>query len=107
MRNRNTAHTPTGRPKGTKKTGGRRRGTLNKATREVKAFAGKLVGDLTYQRNLQQRMRDGTAGSMEPLMHHYAHGKPVDTIRILDISRLSTETLQRIYDETDPAKEAK
>jgi len=59
---------------------GRRPGVLNKATREVKELAARLLDDETYRANLLERLRSGTAGALEPLLWHYRFGKPKETV---------------------------
>jgi hypothetical protein len=86
------------------KTGGRSKGTLNKATREARSFCASVVDDVVYQNRLRRRALAGTLSpALECMLWHYAKGKPTDTVKILDISKLSTETLQRIFDETEDA----
>lgn len=68
-----------GRPKGTPKTGGRKKGTPNKATVEIKAFAREFLARPAYRKSLQRRVDAGKAPHMEPLLHYYAHGKPKET----------------------------
>jgi hypothetical protein len=53
---------------------------LNKATREVKELAARLLDDETYQANLLERLRSGTAGALEPLLWHYRYGKPKEVV---------------------------
>lgn len=55
---------------------GRPKGSLNKHTIEAKQLARQLVSDPTYRQNLQERLRMGEAGAMEPLLWAYAFGKP-------------------------------
>jgi hypothetical protein len=43
-----------------RKTGGRRLGSLNKATVEVKAACAELVDDPEYRRSLARRLHSGT-----------------------------------------------
>lgn len=71
---------PPGRPKGTPKTGGRAKGTPNKATVEVRLIAERLLTDPRYVENLQSRLIAGDAGPMEVLLWHYWKGKPKDTV---------------------------
>lgn len=59
---------------------GRARGTRNKATVEAREFAQRLVGDAEYHRCLRERLLAGTAGAVEVMLWHYAHGKPVDRV---------------------------
>jgi len=71
-----------GRPKGKPKTGGRRRGTPNKATKAIRDTAQRLLTDEAYQKALEVRLRRGTAGAVEPLLYHYAFGKPKETVAL-------------------------
>lgn len=59
---------------------GRTPGTLTRKTIEVRKIANRLVDDPAYQDALRQRMINGSAGSVEVLMWHYAHGKPVERV---------------------------
>lgn len=59
---------------------GRKPGAVNKATREIREAAKKLLEDVEYVAALQRRLKDGTAGAVEPLLYHYAYGKPKETI---------------------------
>jgi hypothetical protein len=59
---------------------GRRPGTQNKRTIEVREICTRLVDDPEYRSALRQRMINGTAGAMEVLSWHYAKGKPIDRV---------------------------
>jgi hypothetical protein len=59
--------------------GGRPRGAANKASKEIKAAAQKLVEDREYLDSLTRRLRAGEASHMETLLFHYAYGKPKET----------------------------
>ena len=61
---------------------GRTAGTLNKATREVRELSQKLVTDPAYQANLLERLREGRAGALEPVLWHYAFGKPRESVSL-------------------------
>lgn len=61
---------------------GRKKGVPNKATREIKDVAAGLLGDAAYVEALKVRLRRGTAGAVEPLLYHYAYGKPKDTTEV-------------------------
>lgn len=50
----------------------------NKVTTEVREAANALVDDPVYRQHLAGRLAAGTAGAMEPLLWHYAKGKPVE-----------------------------
>lgn len=58
------------------KTGGRKAGTTNKATVEIKEFARSILEDPLYQKRLRGRVGQGKAPQIEVLMFHYAYGKP-------------------------------
>ena len=64
--------------------GGRPPGIPNKATKEIKAIARKLLEDPDYQAALKYRLRTGEAGAVEVALYHYAYGKPKDTVLIED-----------------------
>jgi hypothetical protein len=68
--------------KGKSKTGGRKAGTPNKATVEIKELARSLLEDPIYQTNLRKRLRDGEASQIEQLLYHYAYGKPTDNLKV-------------------------
>ena len=59
---------------------GRRPGTRNRVTIEAQVAAAQIVDDPDYRAALRQRMINGTAGAMEPLMWFYAKGKPVERV---------------------------
>ena len=59
---------------------GRPKGAVNKTTRDSREMATKLVTDAVYVANLQMRLREGKAPHMETLLHHYAYGKPKETL---------------------------
>jgi hypothetical protein len=62
--------------KGTPKTGGRQKGTPNRATVEVRAAAAAIVDDPVYRRTLARHMRARTVQpAIESLMWHYAKGQ--------------------------------
>ncbi len=83
-----------------RKTGGRQKGTVNKATAEVRAVCAAIVDDATYRKNLTARARRGElAPAIEAMLWHYAFGKPKDSLDVTvghaggDLSELSTEDL--------------
>ena len=63
-----------------RKTGGRRAGTPNKATREIRDAARRLLEEPAYLRSVRARLLEGKAPQLEVLLHHYAYGKPKDTV---------------------------
>jgi hypothetical protein len=66
-----------------RKTGGRRKGTPNKATVEAKTVCNRLVDDPVYQATLQRRLRAGKlAPAVECMLWHYAKGKPKEQIEV-------------------------
>jgi hypothetical protein len=92
-----------GRKKGTSKTGGRAKGTLNKATREAKVFCASVVDDPVYQANIRRRALAGElAPGIETMLWYYAKGKPVDRQEVGkpgEFSHLSNEELKAILQE--------
>ena len=76
-----TALTPhRGRPKGLPKTGGRRMGTPNKVTVEVRTWARNVLEDRQVHAKTLEMAR---AGRLAPAilieLLHYAYGKPKET----------------------------
>ena len=66
-----------------KKTGGRRRGTPNRATGDARECCAKLVDDPAYQAKLRRRLLSGElAPALECMLWHYAHGKPKDALEL-------------------------
>ena len=63
-----------------RKTGGRRAGTPNKATREIRDAARRLLEEPAYLRSVRARLLEGKAPQLEVLLHHYAYGKPKDIV---------------------------
>ncbi len=61
---------------------GRPKGSLNQRTLEAKALARGLLNDPTYRQNLHSRLLAGEAGAMEPLLWHYAFGKPKEQMEL-------------------------
>ncbi len=59
---------------------GRTPGTLTRKTIEVRDVCNRLVDDPEYREALRRRMINGSAGSVEMLIWHYAKGKPVDRV---------------------------
>jgi hypothetical protein len=55
----------------------------NKATREAREIAARLVDDPEYQRRLRQRLLDGELPpAIEVMLWHYAKGKPKDVVEV-------------------------
>jgi hypothetical protein len=61
---------------------GKPKGATNKTTREIKAFARKFLESKDYVASAMRRMTKGKAPHLEVLWHHYAFGKPRETVRI-------------------------
>jgi hypothetical protein len=60
---------------------GRPKGVPNVATREIKEWAARWLKSPAYLANAQERVLEGRADHLETLWHHYAFGKPKDTIK--------------------------
>lgn len=62
--------------------GGRPKGAVNKATREIKAFCEEFLASEDYVESAKARVRKGKAPHLETLWHHYAYGKPKETMTL-------------------------
>jgi hypothetical protein len=51
-------------------------------TQDVRELARQFVEDADYRVSLKMRLKRGTAPHMETLLHHYAYGKPKETLDI-------------------------
>ena len=67
---------------------GRRKGSLNKVTIEVKAFSASILHDPNYQESLKKRLIAGKAPHMEPLLFHYCYGKPKETGEVTHLHKV-------------------
>ena len=66
-----------------KKTGGCKRGTPNRATREAKEFSASIINEPRYQRNLRARAIKGSLPpAVEAMLWHYAFGVPKQTVAV-------------------------
>lgn len=61
---------------------GRPKGALNKTTREIKSFALKFLSSREYVDSAKARVLSGDAPHLETLWHHYAFGKPKESVQI-------------------------
>lgn len=61
---------------------GRARGSRNRATVEARESAARLIDDPEYRARLRQRLLEGTAGSVELLLWHYAWGRPMTRVEV-------------------------
>ena len=61
---------------------GRPKGSPNKSTVAIRETSQRLLSDPEYQAALKIRLRRGTAGPVEPLLYHYAFGRPKETIAV-------------------------
>lgn len=84
-------------PKGVKY-GGRTKGTPNKKTTEVAQMCRLIVQDPEYLAALRVRALEGKLGPMEPLLWHYAHGKPKDKIQVEQLPPIL------VVNELDPSR---
>jgi hypothetical protein len=66
-----------------RKTGGRQRGTPNRATADAKAACAALIDDPEYRRNLAERLNSGKlAPALECMLWYYAKGKPREIVGV-------------------------
>lgn len=92
---------PPGRPKGTPKTGGRAKGTPNKATVEVKAFCRGILESHDYRVALKRRVKAGELPpGMEQMLWAYAYGKPKEQVELTGAEGgpIVTSIVRRIVD---------
>jgi hypothetical protein len=61
---------------------GRPKGAVNKTTREIKTFAMRFLSSPDYVANAKARVLEGDAAHLEVLWHHYAYGKPKESLQI-------------------------
>lgn len=85
--------------------GGRQKGVLNKATRDIKAFAQDWLTDPAYLESLRIRLLNGEAPHIETLLYHYGYGKPKETLalegpmRPVIVDLLRPEDIRRDHDD--------
>ena len=65
-----------------RKTGGRRAGTPNKATLEIRDAARRLLEDPAYLRSVRARLLEGKAPQLEVLLHYYSYPKGISFTRV-------------------------
>jgi hypothetical protein len=64
------------------KRSGRPKGVPNKASADVRIRARALVEDPVYVLGLKKRILDGKSVPLEIMLHHYAYGKPRETVEV-------------------------
>ena len=67
---------------GLRRGGGRVKGVPNRTTHEIKQFAVRFLGSDAYVENAKHRVIQGKAPHLEVLWHHYAYGKPKETVHL-------------------------
>jgi hypothetical protein len=70
----------------------RRPGSRRRVTIEAQTAATQIIDDPVYVARLRQRLLDGTAGAMEPLIWDYAYGKPVQRVEASEPGAFTTLT---------------
>ena len=75
--------------------GGRPKGALNKATREIKDFCREQLEHPDYVAKAVSRVRAGKAPHLEILWYNHAYGKPRDVIAIENAVPLVIDELKR------------
>lgn len=79
---------------------GRPKGSLNKATREFQRACRKLLEDKDYRDALKKRLLAGTLKpQVEVMLHHYAYGKPKETIDVNHMVQEDVTALQELTPE--------
>jgi len=61
---------------------GRLKGVPNKASAAVRIRARALVEDPVYVLGLKKRILDGKSVPLEIMLHHYAYGKPRESVAV-------------------------
>ncbi len=65
-----------------RKTGGRKKGTLNKATTAAREACAEIVDDPVYRKKLLAAARARTLPpAVETMLWHYAKGKPKEAVQ--------------------------
>jgi hypothetical protein len=62
------------------KRSGRPKGVPNRASTDVRVRARALVEDPVYVLGIKRRLLDGKSVPLEIMLHHYAYGKPRETV---------------------------
>jgi hypothetical protein len=77
-----------------KKTGGRQRGSVNRATVEVRAVSAALLDDPAYRAALTERLLSGTLSpALEAMLWYYAYGRPTDRVEMTGADREPTRVI--------------
>jgi len=63
-------------------TAGRKTGTPNKATADIKEFARTVLTSAEYRKAVTDRIVRGKAPVIEKLLYHYAFGRPVERVEM-------------------------
>ena len=81
---------------------GRPKGALNKATQAIKELSRTRLEDPRYVASLDKRLVAGKAPHMETLLHHYAYGKPAETVDMPQMAQLAEALSKKVVDEIHP-----
>jgi hypothetical protein len=82
---------------------GKKPGTLAKTTREIRAFARRLLTDAAYVEALKKRLLEGTAGPIEVLLYHYGWGQPHKVVEVEGrVQAIGELTVKVIPSRIDP-----
>jgi uncharacterized lipoprotein YehR (DUF1307 family) len=84
-----------GRHKGSIKTGGRKRGTPNKATQEIKTLLAEEIDFRKVVRCLKKMMSGNNAFNACKLLLEYQYGKPKEKVEV-DYTHEELDALRRI-----------
>lgn len=63
---------------------GRRKGSQNKATKDIKEWFGKFFSSQEYRDNVKARILKGKAPHVETLGYYYLYGKPKERLQLLN-----------------------
>ena len=81
---------------------GKKAGTLNKATVEIRDTSRRLLEDKAYVEAFRARLIAGKAPHMEPVLYYYAYGKPKETVDVLGLSEMAAALARKVVHELHP-----
>lgn len=71
------------KPPGYPKSGGRTKGTKNKASNGIRKFALNMLMDREYRRELRKKLKDHSIDpGIHRMLYQYAYGRPPETIEL-------------------------
>ena len=89
--------------KGAKKpsASGRKKGTSNKATLEIKTTCRDLLDETYFRKSAHPATQRKCAPQVETMVHHYAFGKPKDRVEIEGTGKITVDQFRALAGLTD------